>query len=251
MANVVIFGVQDFAQLAHFYLRHDSEHHVVAFSVNEEFLPVGGTFEGLPVVAFERVEAAYPPAQFSFFAPMSLRILLARRLGALNDTPIVLAPRGELSTGALGLKAVKKRSFLRLAHRTGLYRDVIFHASTEHESAEILRAIDGAAAPRVARNPITVDPTTRAACVKAPGAVRFVFLSRIARKKNLHIAIELLRSLKGSVEFDIYGPVIDAAYWRECQSAIGTMPDNVTVHYRGAVAHEIVQLSPGGKTSNG
>jgi glycosyltransferase involved in cell wall biosynthesis len=179
----------------------------------------------------------------SFFAPMSLRILLARRIGALNDTPIVLAPRGELSAGALGLKAVKKRSFLRLAHRTGLYRDVIFHASTEHESAEILRAIDGAVAPRVARNPITVDPTTRAACVKAPGAVRFVFLSRIARKKNLHIAIELLRSLKGSIEFDIYGPVIDAAYWRECQAAIGTMPVNVTVTYRGPVAHEIVQAT--------
>ncbi|HKU74700.1 MAG TPA: acetyltransferase [Pyrinomonadaceae bacterium] len=71
MAKVIIFGVQDFAQLAKFYLQHDSEHEVVAFSVNEQYLPEGKTFEGLPVVAFENVETIYPPSEFKFFAPMS------------------------------------------------------------------------------------------------------------------------------------------------------------------------------------
>jgi sugar O-acyltransferase (sialic acid O-acetyltransferase NeuD family) len=73
MARVVIFGIQDFASLARFYLTHDSEHEVVAFSVNEQYLPEGGAFEGLPVVAFETVESAYPPGEFAFFAPMSHR----------------------------------------------------------------------------------------------------------------------------------------------------------------------------------
>src|ERR1044071_92495 len=71
MAKVIIFGVQDFAQLAKFYLQHDSEHEVAAFSVNEAYLPEGNTFEGLPVVAFENVEQTYPPSDFKFFAPMS------------------------------------------------------------------------------------------------------------------------------------------------------------------------------------
>jgi sugar O-acyltransferase (sialic acid O-acetyltransferase NeuD family) len=71
MAKVIIFGVQDFAQLACFYLQHDSPHEVVAFSVNEQYLPEEKTFEGLPVVAFETVEQTYPPADFRFFAPMS------------------------------------------------------------------------------------------------------------------------------------------------------------------------------------
>ena len=71
MAKVIIFGVQDFAQLAKFYLEHDSEHEVAAFSVNERYLPEGKTFEGLPVVAFETVAETYPPADFKFFAPMS------------------------------------------------------------------------------------------------------------------------------------------------------------------------------------
>jgi sugar O-acyltransferase (sialic acid O-acetyltransferase NeuD family) len=71
MAKVIIFGVQDFAQLAKFYLQHDSEHEVAAFSVNEAYLPERKTFEGLPVVAFENVEQIYPPSDFKFFAPMS------------------------------------------------------------------------------------------------------------------------------------------------------------------------------------
>jgi sugar O-acyltransferase (sialic acid O-acetyltransferase NeuD family) len=71
MAKVIIFGVQDFAQLAKFYLQQDSEHEVVAFSVNEQYMPEGKTFEGLPVVAFENVETVYSPAEFKFFAPMS------------------------------------------------------------------------------------------------------------------------------------------------------------------------------------
>jgi len=71
MAKVIIFGVQDFAQLAKFYLQHDSEHEVVAFSVHKQYLPEGETFEGLPVVAFEDVEETYPASEFKFFAPMS------------------------------------------------------------------------------------------------------------------------------------------------------------------------------------
>jgi sugar O-acyltransferase (sialic acid O-acetyltransferase NeuD family) len=71
MANIVIFGVQDFAELAHFYLENDSIHKVVAFCVNEKYLPPDRHFKGLPVIAFENVQDAYPPSDFKFFAPMA------------------------------------------------------------------------------------------------------------------------------------------------------------------------------------
>lgn len=70
MAKVVIFGIMDTAELAHYYLQHDSEHEVVAFTVNREFLNEN-TFHGLPVVAFEDVETLFPPQEYSFFAPMT------------------------------------------------------------------------------------------------------------------------------------------------------------------------------------
>ena len=71
MARVVIFGVQDFAQLGCFYLRHDTDHEVVAFSVHEQYMPEDRAFEGLPVVPFEEIEGAFSPSEVKFFAPMA------------------------------------------------------------------------------------------------------------------------------------------------------------------------------------
>jgi sugar O-acyltransferase (sialic acid O-acetyltransferase NeuD family) len=85
MADVVIFGVKDFSSLAHFYLRHDSEHRVVAFTVHREFMPTEGEFEGLPVVPLEELETSYPPDRVSAFAPMSHRKMNRLREGIYND----------------------------------------------------------------------------------------------------------------------------------------------------------------------
>lgn len=81
MAKVVIFGILDTAQLAYFYLNHDSNHEVVAFSVTKEYLPESRTFEGLPIVPFEEVQLIYDPAEFCFFAPMT-----ARKMNRLRES---------------------------------------------------------------------------------------------------------------------------------------------------------------------
>jgi len=73
MADVVIFGTRDFASLAHFYLKNDSLHRVVGFTVHREYLPESGQFEGLPVVPFEELESRFPPHSVSAFAPLSHR----------------------------------------------------------------------------------------------------------------------------------------------------------------------------------
>jgi sugar O-acyltransferase (sialic acid O-acetyltransferase NeuD family) len=73
MAKVIIFGVRDFASLAHFYLKHDSDHQVVAFTANRDFLHGMDRFEGLPVIPFEEIDALFPPPEHHFFSPMSHR----------------------------------------------------------------------------------------------------------------------------------------------------------------------------------
>jgi sugar O-acyltransferase (sialic acid O-acetyltransferase NeuD family) len=85
MAKVVIFGVKDFASLAHYYLRHDSSHEVVAFTVHRAFLPTEDVFEGLPIVAFEDLPARFPPAEFSAFAPLSHKGMNAAREGVYRE----------------------------------------------------------------------------------------------------------------------------------------------------------------------
>lgn len=84
MAKVIIFGVLDTAELAHYYLEHDSEHEVVAFSVNREYIQEE-SFRGLPLVAFEDVETIFPPAEYSFFAPMTGRNMNRNREAIYNE----------------------------------------------------------------------------------------------------------------------------------------------------------------------
>ena len=85
MAKVIIFGVQDFAELAHYYLINDSVHEVVAFSVNEQYIPKEKIFQGLPVIPFEEIENIFPPNIYSFFAPMSPKRMNMNREGVYNS----------------------------------------------------------------------------------------------------------------------------------------------------------------------
>lgn len=68
---VIIFGVLDTAELAHYYLTADSsEYYVKAFTVHREFLK-SNIFKGLPVVAFEDLPELFPPQEHFLFAPMT------------------------------------------------------------------------------------------------------------------------------------------------------------------------------------
>jgi sugar O-acyltransferase (sialic acid O-acetyltransferase NeuD family) len=70
VAAIVIFGAGDIARLAHFYFSTDSDHEVAAFTVDREFR-TGDSFEGLPLVDFDRVAERYPPARHKMFVALS------------------------------------------------------------------------------------------------------------------------------------------------------------------------------------
>lgn len=72
MSKVIIFGVGQIAEIAHFYLKNDSEHEVVAFTVDKEYIQEG-EFHGLPVVEYEKITEEYPPSEFKMFVPISYK----------------------------------------------------------------------------------------------------------------------------------------------------------------------------------
>jgi sugar O-acyltransferase (sialic acid O-acetyltransferase NeuD family) len=72
MAKVIIFGVGQMAEVAHYYLTDDSPHEVVAFTVDSGYIKEPQHF-GLPVVPFEDVERVYPPGDYRMFLPISYR----------------------------------------------------------------------------------------------------------------------------------------------------------------------------------
>ncbi|MDB0011841.1 acetyltransferase [Crocinitomicaceae bacterium] len=85
MAKVIIFGIQDFAELAHYYLENDSEHEVVAFCVNEKYILEDKNFKNLPIVALESVDKIYNPTEYFFLAPMSPKHMNKLREKVYND----------------------------------------------------------------------------------------------------------------------------------------------------------------------
>jgi sugar O-acyltransferase (sialic acid O-acetyltransferase NeuD family) len=66
MSKVVIFGTGDFARIASVYFDRDSDHEVVAFTVNERYLEKR-ELVGRPVVPFEVLTQTHPPDDFTMF----------------------------------------------------------------------------------------------------------------------------------------------------------------------------------------
>jgi sugar O-acyltransferase (sialic acid O-acetyltransferase NeuD family) len=64
--RLVIVGDSAFAEVAREYFDSDTDYQVAAFSVESEYLK-RDRLHGLPVVSFETLEAAYPPAEYDVF----------------------------------------------------------------------------------------------------------------------------------------------------------------------------------------
>lgn len=174
----------------------------------------------------------------SFFDPVfTIRPLLWRRLGLFADGALVIvAPRGELFTGALRLKAFKKTFFIAVARVLGLYGGVRWQASSEDEAAAILRTFGRGSRIVIAPNLATLAATRGQVTPRPPkraGSVRLVQIARIARNKNLLDALRVLQGVNANVEFSLFGTIEDDGYWRACERVIEKLPGNVSVRYGG------------------
>jgi glycosyltransferase involved in cell wall biosynthesis len=179
----------------------------------------------------------------SYLDLQTRRILMLRRMGMIPGKPVVLAPRGQFSTGALGLKRLKKQMYIPVAMRLGLYDNIIWQATNENEKQNILFTL-GRFVPDLAQR-IRIAPNLGSRVKKRdsenfirhknPHCVRVVFLSRISRMKNIDYGLRLLSCISGDVVFDIYGPIEDGRYWEECKAIISKLPSNIHVSYRGEI----------------
>lgn len=180
----------------------------------------------------------------SFFDPvMTFLPLLLRRLHFISRRlPVLVAPRGEFSPGAIGLKRARKRIFIRVARWLGTYADVAWHATGEDE-AQLIQNLLGHqdriyCAPNLPPRFDLMEPRTR---VKIPGRLHLAWLSRISPKKNLLGALDVLCRVKRQVSLDIFGTIEDETYWDRCMTVMRRLPKNVAVNFRGALEpHSVV-----------
>ena len=68
--EIVVFGAGDIARLARHYFTRDSEHTVVAFTVDGSYR-TADRFLDLPLIDFEHVTDRFPPDRYGMFVAMS------------------------------------------------------------------------------------------------------------------------------------------------------------------------------------
>lgn len=182
----------------------------------------------------------------SFFQPVFTTFpLLLQRMHLIDNVPVVLAPRGEFSEGAMKIESRKKSLFIDIASRIKLYESITWQASSSQEEKDIRQVLPDKKNIVVAPD-LSAWAETKVAKInnreKTTNYLHIVFLSRISRKKNLDSALRILMNVQGNVDFDIFGPIEDKAYWNECENVIQELPDNIHAHYQGEVKHEDVQM---------
>lgn len=149
---------------------------------------------------------------------------------------LILAPRGMLGKAALAIKPFKKYVFLAAARRLGWFKGVVWHASSELEKKEVQKVFGSQASIVVAPN-ISSAVTKRELSKEVENTqdLRLIFFSRINQKKNLKFAIQAVKAVKSpSVSLDIFGPIEDEQYWRECQLLM--QPSVAKISYRGVIS---------------
>lgn len=180
----------------------------------------------------------------SYFATLAIYMLILRKLGRIKKSNVIVAPCGELSEGALSLKAGKKKLYMRFSSIMNLYNNIVWKASNELEKAEIekVKGKGGKIFIAADLSPKTIFPNyiQQRKPEKQIGEAKMVFLSRFSAKKNFKWLLENLKGIEGKLVIDIYGPLEDEKYWQECIQIINKLPDNIKIEAKGTIPHEQV-----------
>ncbi len=171
---------------------------------------------------------------YSFYFSI-LPVLLGR---FFTKKPMIVAPRGMLSKGSVGVKIVRKKTFLVASQFIKFYKNVIFHATVHNELLDIERELKIKRNIHIITNlPAKVNETERKIIKKQRNQLRLVYISRISPEKNTKYAISVLNEVKDiEIQFDIYGPVYNTDYWNECLELIKISPKNVTINYLSSIS---------------
>ncbi len=74
MADLVLFGAGQIAQVAKAYIDAHGPDRIVGFTVDAAY-KIGDTFAGLPLIAWEELEQKFPPGDVKLLGPLSYRRL--------------------------------------------------------------------------------------------------------------------------------------------------------------------------------
>ncbi len=183
----------------------------------------------------------------SFFARLTILFLVLVKFRRITHKPVILAPEGEFSPGALSLGPLKKKLYIANSKILLLRDSFLWKAASETEKCDIEKIVGNKVNIHVAPNmpPQMIFPDFDKAerGQKQSGSARMIFLSRFMRKKNFNWLLEHLRPIKGELVIDICGTLEEPDYWQECRRIIASLPSNIRIESKGPIRHELVSVT--------
>ncbi|MFM1793624.1 MAG: hypothetical protein RL642_9 [Bacteroidota bacterium] len=152
-------------------------------------------------------------------------------LAGYQSGKIIIAPRGMLSTSALAVKPIRKFMYLWFLRTFGFAKYLTFHATSNEEEKDIRRIFPNAKCISIAKNvpePIPIDLKKNE---KQVAQARLIFTGRMHPIKNLHLALEALKDLKGDIELTVIATKEDEAYLNKCQQIANSLGQNIKVYW--------------------
>ena len=113
-------------------------------------------------------------------------------------------------------------------------RKVLFHATSAVEAKNIERIMGRDVAIKLIPNfpklllPLEVPQ-------KKLGQLTLISIALIGPMKNHLQVLQALEKCSSQIEYLIYGPIADPAYWNECLQQMSRLPPNIRVQYRGVI----------------
>jgi glycosyltransferase involved in cell wall biosynthesis len=174
-----------------------------------------------------------------------LPIQAFRQLGL--NVKLIIAPRGMFSKGALAIKPLKKKLFFIYAKLMGVFKTVIWHASSDIEKNEIKSVFKNEKRIHIAPN-VSLFQKNVAIKSKLKGELSIIMVSRISPIKNIHILLKAVAtsSFKNNIVVQIIGNIEDKAYYNECTKLI--QENTLNIKFVGAIPNE--QIKPYLQQSN-
>lgn len=178
--------------------------------------------------------------QNSFFSHDHLLPVLFYKKHTDKNVRLIVAPRGEFGVEKFKIGGHKKKIYKNFLKTFGFLKNVVWQATSKSEKEEIVEFIGKGDIFMATNLPSKYsDPDFKKD--KKEGELSLFTISRIHEIKNIKVSLQSLKTVKGDVKFDIYGPIEQIAYWEECQKIISELPDNIYVRYMGAIDHSEVE----------
>lgn len=190
--------------------------------------------KNIKVILNKEYDIIYLNSFFDF--KFSIIFYLLSFFNIIKVKKVLLAPRGELTDGAMSLKATKKNIFIFVFNILNIKNKMKFHFTSIDEKNEAFKYIgecDYVLAPNMHEQyPLYLNKE------KEKNELNMVFISRVSRKKRLDIALnalaaDFLSDEQYKINFSIIGHIDDPLYYKECLSLIELLPSNIKVTFLG------------------